>query len=116
MATEASRPASAEALESAERNSLAVTVELDGYAMHLRPSEMSAVAAGLGVDALALPAALRRVAALDRPPTWEIAIRHYGRRRAVAQAAGEIGMDVIHARDLLARLTTALDSSPIADS
>jgi hypothetical protein len=94
----------------------AFTVELDGYAMHLRPSEIRAVAAGLGGDPLTLLAALRQLPTIDRPPTWELAVRHYGRRHVVAQAAGEIGMDVIHARDLLARLTTALDSSPIADS
>jgi len=103
------------AASSAERDGAAATVQLDGYAMHLRPSEMQAVAAGLGVDAPALPAALRRVAARDRPPTWEVAVRHYGRGRTVAQAAGEIGMDVVHARELLAGLSSALDQPSPTD-
>lgn len=89
----------------------ASTVELDGYAMHLRPSELRAVAAGIGGDPLTLASALRQMPTIDRPPTWELAVRHYGRGRIVAQAAGEIGMDVIRARDLLARLTVALDAA-----
>jgi hypothetical protein len=37
----------------------------------------------------------------DRAPLWELMVRHYGRRKPLDLAAGEIGMDVIRARDLL---------------
>ena len=76
--------------------------------MHLRPSELESVAAGLGqFDAGDPPAffeALRNLQANDRAPAWELAIRRFGRRKDLAQAAGEIGMDLAHARDLLESL------------
>jgi hypothetical protein len=39
---------------------------------------------------------------------WELAVRHFGRRKPATQAAGEIGMDAIRAGDLLARFADAL--------
>ena len=45
--------------------------------------------------------ALGRLPVTDRAPTWELAVRHFGRHKPLAQAAGEIGMDLLHARDLL---------------
>jgi hypothetical protein len=90
-------------------------VPLEGYVMQLRPSELDSVAAGVGVlDAATdghrsrLAEALRRLAVIDRPPTWELAVRHFGRRKPLAQAAGEIGMDTIRAADLLALFSAAL--------
>ena len=86
----------------------ALRVPLNGYAMQLRPSELESVAAGLGQldsseegDLITLAEALRRLPVNDRAPTWELAIRHFGRRKELARAAGEIGMDLVHARDLL---------------
>jgi hypothetical protein len=83
-------------------------VPLNGFAMQLRPSELEAVAAGLGRfdsseegDLVTLAEALRRLPPNDRAPAWELAVRRFGRHKALGQAAGEIGMDVVHARDLL---------------
>ena len=86
----------------------ALRVPLNGLAMQLRPSELESVAAGLGrfgtseaADLLALAEALRRLPVNDRTPAWELAIRRFGRRKELPQAASEIGMDVVHARELL---------------
>src|SRR5258707_4021427 len=83
--------------------------------MHLRLSELESVAAGLGEfdsseegDVLTLAEAVRRLPANDRAPAWELAIRRYGRHKPLRQAAGEIGMDVGHARDLMERFSTLL--------
>ena len=99
-------------------------IPMDGYVMHLRRSEIEAVAAGLGkfdastVDEgnlLTLAEAVRRLPVLDRAPLWELAIRRYARHKPLEQAAGEIGMDVIHARELLDAFSTALASVPPPD-
>ena len=78
--------------------------------MHLRPSELDSVAAGLGEfdsseegDLLTLAEAVRRLPPNDRAPAWELAVRRYGRHKPLAQAAGEIGLDVIAARSLMKR-------------
>ena len=86
--------------------------------MQLQPSELSAVASGLPPTAdLRDPRMLEAVAAAvgalppsDRAPLWELAVRHYARRRSVGQAAAEIGMDPLRARDLLDAFTQALRS------
>jgi hypothetical protein len=90
-------------------------VPLDGFAMRLRRSEVAAVAAGIGaseaataVEANTAAAALRRLPIGDRAPTWELAVRRYGQGKSLAQAAGEIGLDAVHARELLARLAHLL--------
>jgi hypothetical protein len=90
-------------------------VALNGLAMHVRPSELDSVAAGLvELDASAhgepirLAVALRQLAVNDRAPTWELLVRRYGRRKPLPQAAGEIGMDDIHARDLIQQFHQAL--------
>jgi hypothetical protein len=97
-------------------------VPLNGFAMQLRPSELEAVAAGLGQfdssregDLVTLAEAVRRLPVLDRAPLWELATRRYGRRKPLDQAAGEIGMDVIHARDLLERYSQLLAEVPPPD-
>jgi hypothetical protein len=90
-------------------------VPLDGFAMRLRRSELAAVAAGIGaaetaaaVESSTLAAALRRLPIGDRAPTWELAVRRYGQGKPLAQAAGEIGLDAVHARELLARFAHLL--------
>ncbi len=90
------------------------SVPLGGLDMQLRPSEVEAVAAGIGAftsaQANTLEDVVRAVVALpigDRAPAWELAIRHYGRRKPLEQAAGEIGLDRIRARALMASLTAA---------
>ena len=95
------------------------TVPLDGFAIQLRHSELEAVAAGLGTfdsseegDLLTLAEALRRLPVADRAPTWELAVRRYGHHKPLAQAAGEIGLDEIHARDLIERFTHAVAEVP----
>ncbi len=87
-----------------------LTVPLNGFAMHLRPSELESVAAGLGEfdaseegDLLTLAESVRQLPINDRAPVWELAVRRYGRHRPLAQAAGEIGLDLIVARDLMER-------------
>ena len=94
-------------------------VPLDGIVMHLRRSELEAVAAGLGEfdsseegDLLTLAEAVRRLPPWDRAPTWELAIRRFGRHKPLAQAAGEIGMDEILAKALLERFTHELAEVP----
>ena len=97
----------------------ALRVPLNGYVMQLRPSELEAVAAGLGeFDAseegnrITLAEALRRLPTNDRAPLWELAIRRYGRHKPLEQAAGEIGMDVVHARALLEAFSRAVAEVP----
>ena len=95
-------------------------VPLDGsFAMHLRRSELEAVAESLGeFDAseygnlITLVEALRRMRVTDRAPLWELAMRRFGRHKPVEQAAGEIGMDTIHARGLLAQFSRLLTEVP----
>ena len=101
---------------------LLLTVPLNGLAMHLRLSELESVAAGLGEfdsseegDLLTLAEAVRRLPPNDRAPAWELAIRRYGRHKPLAQAAGEIGLDVIVARDLMDRVARNLIAVPPPD-
>ena len=93
----------------------AFRVPLDGFDMHLRRSELEAVADGLGAfdasaggDLVTLAEALRRLPPAERAPTWELAVRRYGHHKPLPQAAGEIGLDALHAEELLARFTAAL--------
>jgi hypothetical protein len=97
----------------------AFRVPLDGFDMQLRRSELEAVAAGLGTfdasgegDLVTLAEALRRLPAAERAPTWELAVRRYGHHKPLPQAAGEIGLDALHAEELLARFTAALSQVP----
>ena len=84
-------------------------VPLDGFAMRLRPSETESVAAAMSqADASVFADALRRMPTNDRAPVWELVIRHYARRKPLEQAAAEIGMDVIHARELLEEFSASL--------
>ena len=101
----------------------AYSVPLNGYAMRLRVSELESVASGLGeFDAsaegghLTLVEALRRMPQNDRAPVWELAVRRYGRQKPLARAAGEIGMDVVHAERLLAHFQDLLTSVPPPES
>ena len=95
-------------------------VALEGsFAMNLRPSELRAVSAGLGKfdaceegDLLTLVEALRGMPTNDRAAVWELAVRRYGRHKPLAQAAGEIGMDEIHARELLDHFSHLLATVP----
>jgi hypothetical protein len=100
-------------------DSAAYSVPLDSFSMQLRPSELEAVAVGLGeFDAsdegnrLTLVEALRRLPVAERAPTWELAMRRYGCHKPLAQAAGEIGMDLIRARELLERFARNLAAVP----
>ena len=88
----------------------AFSVPLDGFAMYLRPSELRAVAGGLGhLEASeALVEAVRALPVSDRAPLWELAVRHYARSRPLEQAAGEIGMDALRARALLESFTSSI--------
>lgn len=91
-------------------------VPLDGgFAMQLRPGELESVAAGLGkfdtsarADAVALAAAVGAMPSSDRAPLWELAVRHYGRGKPLAQAAAEIGMDRVRGEALLETFSQAL--------
>lgn len=94
-------------------------VPLAGFSMELRQSELEAVAAGLGeFDAseegnlLTLVEALRSLPIRERAGAWELAVRRFAHHRPLEQAAGEIGMDVKYARDLLGRFTRALAEVP----
>ena len=95
----------------------ALRVPLDTFVMQLRPSELEGVASGIadhlvaGQDALA--AAVRALPTGDRAPLWELAVRHYARRKPVDQAAAEIGMDPIHARALLEAFSEALAATGV---
>jgi hypothetical protein len=102
-----------------EAGTPAFRVPLDGFEMHLRRSELQAVAGGLGTfdasaegDLVTLAEALRRLPAAERAPTWELAVRRYGHHKPLPQAAGEIGLDALHAEELLARFTQALAEVP----
>jgi hypothetical protein len=87
--------------------SAALRVALNSFAIQLRPSELESVAAGLSQDdQMTLVESLRRLPVNDRAPAWELAVRHLGRHTELAQAAGEIGMDLVHARGLLEALRT----------
>ena len=90
----------------------ALRVPLNGLAMQLRRSELESVAAGLRVydasaqgNLITLAGALRQLPMNDRAPAWELAMRRFGRHKPLAQAAGEIGLDVVVARDLVERFT-----------
>lgn len=98
---------------------LAFDVQLDGLVMRLRRSELEAVASGLGEfdsseegDLLTLVEAVRRLPTNERAPTWELAMRRFGRHKPLSQAAGEIGLDELLARDLLARFGHGLTEVP----
>jgi hypothetical protein len=87
-------------------------VPIDSYAMQLRPSEVRSVAGAVGgtFDPFAVVDAVRALPAHDRAPFWELATRHFARHKPVQQAAGEIGMDTLHARALLDAFARALVS------
>jgi len=100
----------------------ALRVPLNGLAMQLRRTELELVAAGLGEfdsspegDLITLAEALRRLPANDRAPAWELAVRRFGRHTPLAQAAGEIGLDVVVGRDLLERFAHNLTAVPPPD-
>ena len=100
-------------------NREAFLVPLEGYLMQLRRGELESVAGGLGeFDAseegnlITLAEALRGMPIRDRAPVWELAVRRYGRHKPLEQAAGEIGMDVIHARGLIEAFAHALAAVP----
>src|SRR6266849_4899670 len=100
----------------------ALTVPLNGLAMQLRRSELESVAAGLGEfdsseegDLITLAEAVRRLPINDRAPGWELAVRRFGRHKPLAQAASEIGMDRIVARDLIERFFRNLAAVPPPD-
>jgi len=48
----------------------------------------------------------------DRAPTWELAVRRYGRHKPLPQAAGEIGLDEIRGRLLLEQFSAELTRVP----
>jgi hypothetical protein len=94
-------------------------VALNGIAMNLRPSELESVAVGLGEFAASaqgnlrtLTEALQQLPPSDRAPVWELAMRRFGRHKPLPQAAGEIGMDEIRARDLIERFCSSLAAVP----
>jgi hypothetical protein len=94
-------------------------VPINGYVMQLGRSELESVAVGSGqFDAAdkgsltAVVEALRSMPSRDRAPLWELAVRHFGRHKPLQQAAGEIGMDAIHARELVAAFSHALARVP----
>jgi hypothetical protein len=94
-------------------------VALDGVVMQLRRTELELVAAGLGEfdsseegDLVTLAAALERLPNGDRAATWELAVRRFGRHKPLARAAGEIGLDEVVARGLIARYTQSLTEVP----
>jgi hypothetical protein len=83
-------------------------VALGGVDMQLRPSEIEAVAAGLRETTLdAVVAAVEALPISDRAPAWELAIRHYARRKPLDEAAGEIGVDRLRARALMESFTAS---------
>ncbi|MBV8714497.1 MAG: hypothetical protein JO020_28335 [Chloroflexi bacterium] len=106
----------------ADPESLRIPLE-GGFVMQLRPSELEAVAQGLGeFDAsargnmLTLASAVRALPLNDRAALWELAVRRYARNQTLEQAAGSIGMDVIRARALLEALDKALATVPPPES
>jgi hypothetical protein len=83
--------------------------------MSLRRAELEAVVAGLGEfdtsaqgDYRTLVEALRRLPPRDRAPTWELAVRHFGRQKPLVQAAGEIGLDALRAQALIDQFSSSL--------
>jgi hypothetical protein len=105
--------------ESVPLDDAALRVPLNGFAMQLRRSEVEAVANGLGEfdapeegDLLTLAEALRRLPTNERAPTWELVVRRFGHHKPLAQAAGEIGLDEVRARDLLDRYCQLLKEVP----
>jgi hypothetical protein len=97
----------------------AFAVPLDAYVMRPRRSELELVASGLGqFDASeegnlrTLVDALRAMPAGDRAPVWELAVRRFGRHVPLKQAAGQIGMDALHARELIEQFTRLIASVP----
>lgn len=94
-------------------------VPLNGFTMHLRRDELELVAAGLGEfdssaegDLLTLATALRALPVNDRAPAWEVAVRRFGRHKPLSQVAGEIGLDLSSARDLVERFSQNLAAVP----
>lgn len=94
-------------------------VPLGGFTMHLRRSELSAVAAGLGSfdlseegNLLTLAQALRTLSPAERAPTWELLVRRFGGHKPLAQAAGEIGLDEVLADQLVQRFSRGLTDAP----
>jgi len=59
---------------------------------------------------------VRRLPPNARAPLWELAARRYGRHKPLEQAAGEIGMDVLHAQRLLGQFSKLLTSVPPPDA
>jgi hypothetical protein len=91
--------------------------------MQLRRTELELVAAGLGEldsseegDLVTLASALERLPSGDRAAVWELAVRRFGRHKPLAQAAGEIGLDEVHARGLIARFSQSLAEVPPPES
>jgi hypothetical protein len=94
-------------------------LQLNGVVMQLRRTELELVAAGLGEfdssevgDLVTLAAALGRLPPNDRAATWELAVRRFGRHKPLRQAAGEIGIDEVHAQALIERFTRSLAEVP----
>jgi hypothetical protein len=93
-------------------------VPLDGgFGMQLRADELESVAAGLREldpafhgSSVTLAAAVRALPLNDRASLWELAVRRYGRRKPLEQAAGEIGMDTQRGQALLEAFSKALTS------
>jgi hypothetical protein len=97
----------------------AFRIPLDGVVMQLRRTELELVAAGLGEfdsseegDLVTLAAALQRLPPKDRAATWELAVRRFGRHKPLTVAAGEVGIDEVHARALIDRFTRSLAEVP----
>src|SRR5206468_1905074 len=106
-------------LETMDATVRSFDVALNGHTMKLRRSELEAVTAGLGAfdtsqegNLITLAEAVRCMPPRDRAPLWELAMRRYGRHKPVEQAAGEIGMDAIRARELLEVFSHALAQVP----
>jgi hypothetical protein len=98
-----------------------LSVSLEGFTMRLRPSELEPVASGYVAAfgpaprtgaTFSFAAALHGLPQRDRASTWELAVRHFGRRKALVQAAAEIGMDALHAEHLLQRYREQLTALP----
>jgi hypothetical protein len=97
-------------------------IPLNGLTMRLRRPELESVAAGLGHfdssaegDLITLAEAVRALPINDRAAAWELASRRYGRHTPLTQAAGEIGMDVGVALDLLERFAQNMLAVPAPD-
>ncbi|GAC1321716.1 MAG: hypothetical protein NVSMB2_18680 [Chloroflexota bacterium] len=97
-------------------------IPLDAATMHLRRSELDAVVEDVGQgdvsfenQAARLVEAVRTLPPTDRAPTWELVARHVARRTPLPLAAGQIGMDLLHARDLLAALQQAIAALPASE-